>query len=294
MVDDYLMNITHVIRWDEWTPSTPKHIILYDAFGWEKPIFAHIPLLLWNNRKKLSKRQWDVSVESYLKKWYLPEAIINYISLLWWNPKTTQEIFSMQNLIEKFKLSNVHKAWAIFDIERLNWFNSKYLLSYNIDDLYNKLLTYLNRYDNNFYEIIKYFPEEYNKKVLNELKTRIKKFSDFKDLVTFLYKEPKKLDIDMILNKKMKIDNIGIVKKWLKIAIEVLKSTNLNINSINSIKDVFIKIIKSRWMKNGQVLWPIRVALSREEFSPGSLELIYILGKEKSIERIEKTLKDLK
>lgn len=294
IVDDHLMWVTHVIRWDEWTPSAPKHVLIYDSFGWEKPIFAHIPLLLWNDRKKLSKRVWDVSVESYLKKWYLPEAIINYISLLWWNPKSTKEIFSMKELIDSFKLEDVHKAWAIFDVERLNWFNSKYLIEYNIEDLYNKFLTYLNRHDEEFYEVINSFPEDYNIKILNELKRRIKKFSDFKELVTFFYNKPKKLDIDMILNEKMKINDVILVSKWLKIALDILNSKELDINSPDSIKNIFIEKIKEAWLKNGQVLWPLRVALSREQFSPWALELLFIFWVEKSIERIEKTLKELK
>lgn len=293
VVDDYLMWVTHVIRWDEWTPSTPKHVIMYDSFWWKKPVFSHIPLLLWNDRKKLSKRVWDVSVESYLEKWYLPEAIINYISLLGWNPKTTEEIFSMQDLIEKFNLKDVHKAWAIFDVERLNWFNSKYLINYNIDDLYNKFLTYLNRHDNAFYDLISSFPEDYNKNILNELKSRIKKFSDFKELTKFFYGELKKIDTDMILNEKMKINDIKLVRDGLSIALDVLKLQDLDINSNESIKNSFIEKIKENWLKNWQVLWPVRVALSREQFSPWALELIYILWKEKSIERIEKTLIEL-
>ncbi len=294
VVDDYLMKVTHVIRWDEWTPSTPKHVILYDAFWWEKPIFAHIPLLLWNDRKKLSKRVGDVSVESYLKKWYMPEAIINYISLLWWNPKTTQEIFSMKELIDKFKLEDVHKAWAVFDVDRLKWFNSKYIVNYDIKDLYNKFLTYLKRNDKEFLELIKRFPEEYNKKVLNELKTRINKLSDLKWLTWFFYNEPKEINIDLIMNKKMKIDNIKIVKKWLNLSLDILQTQKEDFKSINEIKEIFIKEISNANLKNWQVLWPVRVALSWEQFSPWALELIFILWIKKSIERIEKTLKELK
>ncbi len=293
IIDDHLMEITHVIRWDEWTPSTPKHVLLYEAFGWKPPIFAHIPLLLWNDRKKLGKRMWNVSVEKYLEKWYLVESLLNYVSLLGWNPKTTREVFSINELIEEFKLEEVHKAWAIFDVDRLDWFNSKYLNSYPIDSLYNKFITYLNRYDKDFLKIVESFPEDYSKKILNELKTRIKKFSDFKELTDFFYNIPWRLEIDMILNKKMKIDNLDIVKKWLNLTVEILENKNNNLDTIDNIKNIFIDKIKSEWLKNGQVLWPVRVALSKKEFSPWALELIYIFGREKSIEKIQNVLEEL-
>jgi len=154
VVDDHLMWITDVIRWDEWTPSTPKHVLMYEAFGWEAPVFSHIPLLLGSDKKKLSKRTWDVAVEQYLEKWYLTEAIINYIALLGWNPKTTDEFFTLSELIEKFDLKQVHKSGAVFDVERLDFFNSNYLKKSDIWDVYNKLLTYLKRYNSEFHDLL--------------------------------------------------------------------------------------------------------------------------------------------
>jgi len=293
VVDDYLMWITDVIRGDEWTPSTPKHILLYEAFGWTPPKFSHIPLLLWTDKKKLSKRTGDVAVEQYLEKWYLSESIINYIALLWWNPKTTDEFFSMTELIEKFDLSNVHKSWAVFDPVRLDFFNSKYLKEMDINLAYDKFIVYLKRYNKKFLDKILSFPEEYNKKILNELKSRIKKFSDFEELTNFLYNDSKIPEIDLFLNEKMKIIDIDIVKKALNISLDIFKNITNNLDTIDSIKNIFIEKIKNAWMKNGQVLWPTRVALSGEQFSPGWLELIYILWREKSIERIEKILKNL-
>jgi len=144
------MGVTDIIRGDEWIPSTPKHIILYDAFGWEKPNFSHVPPLVGANRKKLSKRTGDVSVEKFLENGYFPEALLNYISLLGWNPKTTEEIFSLDELIEAFKLEDVHKAGAVFDTERLDWFNAKYMTNYSSETLYNKLTTYFKRYNSKF------------------------------------------------------------------------------------------------------------------------------------------------
>jgi glutamyl-tRNA synthetase len=291
VVDDHLMEITHVIRWDEWTSSTPKHILMYDFFWWKPPIFAHIPLLLWKDKKKLSKRTWDVAVENYIEKWYLTEALINYIALLWWNPKTTEEFFTMDELIERFDLNSVHKAWAIFDINRLDFFNSHYLKTLDLNYLYEKFLVYLSKYDTKFYEKIISFPEDYNKKIFNELKTRIKHFSEYKNFTNFFYEDSKIPEKDIILNEKMNITDLNIVKKALNISLDILKTKWNDFESIEQIKDIFTEKIKEVWMKNGQVLWPVRCVLSWEQFSPWALELIFILWTDKSISRIEKVLK---
>ena len=293
VVDDHLMSVTHVIRWDEWTPSTPKHVLLYEAFEWEQPVFAHIPLLLWMDKKKLSKRTWDVSVESYLEKWYMTESIINYIALLGWNPKTTEEFFSMNDLIERFDLEQVHKAWAVFDIERLTFFNAYYLKNTDINILYDKLFLYLSRYNKEFLNKISIFPEAYNKRILGELRTKMKKFDEFEELTSFLYWEYNIPDQTLLLNEKMKITQISEVKKAFVVASDILDN-NDDFNSVDEVKNVFIEKIKEAEMKNGQVLWPVRVALSWEAFSPWALELIYILWNKKSSERIEKVLKELK
>ncbi len=294
VVDDHLMKVTHVIRWDEWTPSTPKHIILYNAFEWEKPIFAHIPLLLWTDKKKLSKRTWDVSVEKYLEKGYLVEALLNYIALLGWNPKTTEEFFSMQELIERFDLNQVHKSWAVFDVERLNFFNAHYLKKSDTNALYEKFLKYLWEYDKEFLEKIKKFSDEYNKKILNEIKTKIKKFDEYKENTDFLYDDKNEIKIDLLVNQKMKIPDLETAKKGLEITLDILKNrNNKNFDSIDEAKNIFIEEIKKAWMKNGQVLWPTRVALSSKEFSIWALELIFILWIEKSIEKIKKYLEKI-
>lgn len=292
VVDDYLMSVTHVIRWDEWTPSTPKHVLIYEAFWWEQPVFAHIPLLLGIDKKKLSKRTWDVSVETYLEKWYMTESIINYIALLWWNPKTTEEFFTMNELIERFDLEQVHKAGAVFDIERLTFFNTYYLKNTDINILYDKLNLYLSRYNKDFLEKISDFPEEYNKKILNELRTKMKKFDEFQDLTWFLYWDYSVPDNEILLNEKMKINDIETVKKGFSIALDILNN-NSDFESVDAVKDIFIEKIKEAEMKNGQVLWPVRVALSWESFSPWALELIFILWNRKSSERIEKLLKEI-
>jgi len=293
IVDDHLMWVTHVIRWDEWTPSAPKHVLLYQAFWWEVPTFAHIPLLLWNDKKKLSKRTWDVAVENYLEKWYLTESLINYISLLWWNPKTTEEFFTMNELIERFELTNVHKAWAVFDVDRLDFFNSHYLKTLDLNYLFDKLKTYLSRYDKEFYDKILKFDDSYNLKIFDELKTRIKHFSEFKSYTNFFYNESNIAPTDLIVNQKMKIDSIDTATNGLKLALSILEDKITDYSSIDDIKVDFVEKIKEAEMKNWQVLWPVRCALSWEQFSPWALELIYILWVKESINRINKTLESI-
>ena len=293
VVDDHLMWVTHVIRGTEWTPSTPKHILMYDAFGWEHPTFSHLPLLLAEWGKKLSKRTWDVSAEIFLEKWYLVEAIINYIALLGWNPKTTEEFFTMDELIERFNLEHVNKSWAVFDVERLKFFNAHYLKTLDISDLYKKLLSYLEKYDSELFETLQKFPEEYNMNILNELKTRIKKFDEFKELSSFFYNDSKIAQDELFINPKMKITDMWVVRDSLELTKRILEDTTHSLKTIQEIKDVFVEKIKEADMKNGQVLWPARVALSWEEFSPGTLEMIFLLWREKSLTRIENVLKNI-
>ena len=288
VVDDYLMKVTDIIRWDEWIPSTPKHVLIYRAFGWEIPNISHIPPLIWANKKKLSKRDWDVAVEQYLEKGYLIEAIINYLALLGWNPKTTEEFFSMSELIERFDLSAVHKAGAFFDVERLDFFNAHYLKNTEIWELYEKFKKYLKEYDSEFLEKISNYSDEYNKKILSELSTKIKKFDEFKELTTYFYWEYSFPTDDLILNPKMKLENREDVEKALNISLDILE--NEKFESIDDLKNLFIQKIKEAEMKNGQVLWPTRCALSWEKFSPWAFEMIFILWKEESISRIKQYL----
>lgn len=293
VIDDHLMWITHVIRGEEWVPSTPKHVLLFEAFGWDVPVFAHLPLLLWKDKKKLSKRTGDVSVENYLEKWYLVEALLNYIALLWWNPKTTEEFFTIDELIERFDLYNVHKAGAVFDVERLNFFNSQYLKTLDLELVFDKIEVYLSKYDKDFADIFSKHSKEYNLKVINELRTRIKTLSEFKEFSFFLYSDSKIPETNLLLNQKMKIENTEDVKKALELAYEILNAKDEDFEDIWEIKDIFIEQISQKQMKNGQVLWPVRCALSWEEFSPWALELIYILWINESKKRISKTLESL-
>lgn len=294
VVDDYLMGVTDIIRGDEWIPSTPKHALLYQAFGWEMPNFSHVPPLVGTDRKKLSKRTGDVAVEKFLEQGFIPEAILNYIALLGWNPKTTQEIFSLSQLIEAFKLSDIHKAGAVFDIVRMEWFNSQYIISYSREELWNKIQNYLKKYNPRYLEKILEFDSAYTLKIIWELQSRIKILSEFEELTSFFYSDAAEaIQTELLVHEKMKIMNEEDAKKYLTFALEILKNPEYNFSGIENIKNIFIEEIKKAGYKNGQILWPVRVALSNRQFSPWALELIDIFWKEKSIELVQKVLKAL-
>ncbi len=294
VVDDYLMQVTDIIRGDEWIPSTPKHIILYDAFSWEKPRFSHVPPLLWSDGKKLSKRTGDVAVEAFLEKWYLPEAILNYIALLWWNPKTTEEYFTLDELIERFKLEDVHRSGAKFEEERLEGFNAHYIKQMDIDTLWEQLKAYLETYNPKYLQKISNSPISFTKKILTELQTRMKRFGEFEEISSFFYEDVSApIDTDLLINPKMKIETLYDAKVSLEFALEIIQDSSFDDSSSDTIKDMFIPAIADSDMKNGQVLWPVRVALSGEQFSPGAFELISVFWREKSIGKIEKVLNQI-
>lgn len=289
VVDDHLMGVTDVIRWEEWVPSTPKHILLYKAFWWESPTFHHLPLILGFDGKKLSKRNWDVSVELYLEKGYLTEALMNHMAMLGWNPKSTQEIFSMDELIKEFKPENINKSGSVFDVEKLDWFNAKYMSAMDIEELYPKFTAWAEKYNQELLKKISEFPEEYNKNILNELKTKLKKFDEFEEQTTFFYDNSYDIDESLFINPKMKIEDMETVNKAISLTKEILEWLD-SIESIDQIKPIFIEKIKEAEMKNGQVLWPVRVVLTGEKFSPWALEMMFILWKEESLSRINRFL----
>lgn len=291
VIDDYLMKVTHAFRWVEWLSSMPKQILVAKFLKIELPEYAHLPLIVDINRKKLSKRSWDVAVEEYLKKWYLKEALLNFILFLGWNPKTTEEIFSLEEMVERFDIKDVHKSDAVFDIEKLNWMNGQYIIKTPIDELFAKLEKYLSTYEVDFYNnvFIKH-NDEYNKRILTELKTRMKKFDEYIELTTFIYNDSK-INTSLLLNEKMWITTLELAKTTLIIALDIINSQE-EYNAEN-IKNMFIEKIKEAGLKNWQVLWPVRVALSWELFSPWAFELIGILWPEKSSERIQKIIDEI-
>jgi glutamyl-tRNA synthetase len=326
VVDDHLMGITHVIRGEEWLPSTPKHILLYRAFGWETPEFAHIPLLLNKDKSKLSKRQGHVSVEYFLDAGFTKEAIINYIALLGWHPGkgAEQEIFSLDELVESFSIEQVHKSGAIFDEEKFSWFNYRWGKRLHQEELAKQAkkldsgcrITKDNKgepvysfsspqKEKNFMETRakmllricgKYLPKEWSAKeillqraVITVEEKILKDPKNIKEYIDF-YFQPDEFGEDLLLNDKMKVDR-KTAKKALEESLKTLEKLP-DFNSMKKIQDALIAKIQELGLKNGQVLWPLRVALTGKEFSPGTFELLWALSKEESLKRIKDALSE--
>lgn len=327
VVDDHLMGITHCIRAEEWLPSTPKHLVMYAAFGWQPPVFAHLPLILNADKSKLSKRQNDVAVESYLAKGYCKEAIINYISLLGWHPGkgVEQEIFTLDQLISQFSLEHVNKAGAIFSLEKLDWFNwqwQKIKYYQEVDQLALSLQTdvhieiqkslehhyqftsdtaknQFNEAKQNllFAKTATYLAEEFlaqprsillKSLLVNEEKI-IKKASDINSLIQYFF-QPATFDEMLLVNNKMGIETTEQALENLTFARQILESLNESAD-LDNIKNHFLEAIKSAGHKNGQILWPLRAALTHQEFSVGAFESIWVLGKSESLKRLDEILK---
>lgn len=276
VVDDHLMKISHIIRGAEYISSTPKYIILYDYFGWEPPIHVHLPLILKNSNEKISKRDGDASFIDLLERGYLKDAIINYIALLGWNPKNEKEIFSLKELEGCFDITGLHKASAIFDINKLNWINSEYIKSLSQEQFHELCLPYYQQ-----------FITKTNINILSLsklLQTRIVKFDEIPAKIDF-FEKLQDYSIELFENKKMKSTK-EIALDILKIIIDELK--NIEQWTEENIRKCFFEIIDRKKLKNGQVLWPIRIALSGQEFTPGgAVEIANILGHQEVKNRFE-------
>lgn len=284
VVDDHLMDITHVTRTEEWLPSTPKHILLYEYFGWSAPQWAHLPLLLNTDKTKMSKRKGDVAVGDYIKKGYLPEAMINYLAFLGWNPGTPssakvsagkeKEIYSMTELLQDFKLEKVHKAGAIFNLEKLNWYNAYYLRQLSENDLLEKFRPYLPIYNA--------FDDEQIKKMLNLEKERSSTLLDIAESLKFFFKVAP-YDKNLLKWKEMGDKEI---KKSLEKSKEIISDIDGKDFNKESISQILLAET-ANWKNKGELLWPLRVALSGQKNSPPPFDIIEILGKKESLIRIE-------
>lgn len=276
VVDDHLMNITHIIRGSEYLSSTPKYNLLYEAFGWEIPTYIHVSPVMKDAHKKLSKREGDASYEDFINKGYLKDAIINYIALLGWSPGGEQEIFTMDELIKAFNLSGISKSPAIFDIQKLNWLNGEYIRNLSLDEFHEMALPYLQNAVKN--------PEIDLKKVSALLHQRCEKLSDIPEQVDFLDTLPA-YSPELYCHKKMKTNEENSLTS-LKAILPVLEQ--LENWSFDSIHAALFDLIAKLDVKNGIVLWPLRVAVSGKSFTPGGgVELADILGKEETLSRIK-------
>lgn len=287
VVDDHLMEITHVVRGEEWLSSTPKHILLYKAFGWKIPQFGHLPLLLNKDRSKLSKRQGDVAVEDYRKKGYLPEAVINFIALLGWHPggDETREIFTLDELIQKFSLEKVHKAGAVFDLEKLDWMNWQWRRK-KFEEAPGEKSEKLLKLCGEFLPKEWLADEDFLKRCLVTVEEKaIRNPREAPQHLEFYFKKSFEIPPELIANPKMKVD-MEIAKKAVAAVIESLENFD-GFGDQEAIKGRLIEVIQKLQLKNGQVLWPTRVALTGETFSPGVFEVLWALGKEESLKRLK-------
>ena len=300
VVDDHEMQITHVIRGEEWLPSTPKHILIYQALGFEPTKFAHLPLIFNPDKTKLSKRQGDVAVEDFLAKGYLKEALINFVAFLGWNPKTEQEIFSLDDLINQFDLSKVNKSGAVFDTNKLDWLNSQYIKKMPGSELYRKLIPYwqtaalIVEGDSAVSiangPVISY---EFLESVAALEKERLKKLSEIGENTKYFFKEPE-YDGKLLVWKKSDPDKTKKVLADLQNLISTFTNKDFEIQNLEpKIKD----FISKNNFDNGSVLWPMRVALTGQEKSPSPFEvasvLAFGLGKEEILKRLKKAQEKL-
>jgi len=292
VVDDHLMQISHVIRGEEWLPSTPKHILLYKYFDWEAPQYTHLPLLLNADKSKLSKRQGDVSTMSFLEKGYLPEALLNFVLLLGWNPKTEEEIFSVEEMIQKFDLSGVNKYGAVFNVEKLDWINGMYIRKMDLGKLTELCIPYLEKEnliekvsDNEFTNKLtgEKIDFEKLKQIISLEQERMKKLSEIGESLRFIFEENPVYEKELLAWKKMDADQ---AQKNLQLIYDELEKMDEKNFTKDNLLEIINKLKEKTGLGTGELLWPMRISLSGLKNSPGPFEIAEVLGKEKALRRI--------
>ena len=281
VVDDHLMGITHVVRGNEYLSSAPKYNRIYEAFGWDVPVYVHCPLITDENHKKLSKRCGHSSYEDLLDQGFVSEAIVNYVALLGWCPEGTQEIFSLEELVEAFDYRHMSKSPAVFDIQKLKWMNSEYLKAMDFDRFYEMAEPYIKEVITKDMDL---------KKIASLVKTRIEIFPDIREHIDF-FEELPEYDTSMYCHKKMKTNE--------ETSLEVLRETLPLLESQEDYSnDALYNTLKSyvdeKGVKIGYVMWPLRTAVSGKQSTPGgATEIMEVLGKEESLARIRKGIEKL-
>ena len=281
VVDDHLMGITHVVRGNEYLSSSPKYNRLYEAFGWEVPVYVHCPLITNEEHQKLSKRSGHSSYEDLLDQGFLTEAIINFVALLGWSPEDNQEIFSLDELVKVFNYRHMSKSPAVFDTVKLRWMNGEYLKAMDFDTFYEMAEPYIKKVITKDYDL---------KKIAKMVKTRIEIFPDIADHIDF-FEEVPEYDISMYAHKKMKTTP----ETSLEVLKEVLPTLEqLDDYSNDAIYAALIGFVAEKGYKNGYVLWPVRTAVSGKQMTPGgATEIMEVIGKEESLARIKKAIEKL-
>lgn len=284
VIDDHLMGVTHVVRGSEYLTSTPKYVLLYDAFGWERPCYVHLPLMMGKNPdgsvSKLSKRHGAVSFADLLADGYLPEAIVNYIALLGWCPKESeQEFFTLDELVSAFTIDGISKSPAVFDYEKLLWFNGEYIHRMTDGEFSAKAEEFIHGN----------IPASVNKeKMLALLKTRIQKFSELDERMAFFLSLPA-YEKELYLNKKNKISEFETVRAVLTAAEEILSGLTAFDN--DTIFAALTPLAERLGLKTGAVMWCLRIAVSGLAATPGgATEIMEVIGKDETLIRIAHAL----
>lgn len=306
VVDDHLMNVTHVLRGEEWISSTPKHLLLYEAFGWQPTLFAHLPLILNKDKSKLSKRQGDVSVEDFLAKGYVKEALLNFVAFLGWNPKTEQEIFSLNDLVNQFDLNKINKAPAIFDLDKLDWVNGLYIRAKRVGELTALIIPYWvgagylskgHRSKDGNQHVISALDiaarPDYLQRIVELERERLKKLSDIGDRTRYFFVQPE-YEGKLLVWKKTAAEEIKIKLSALHAFLSALDEADFEQTTLET---KLKRFIAKNNFDNGSVLWPLRVALTGLEKSPSPFEvastLALGLGQQAILERIQIAIKKL-
>lgn len=279
VVDDHLMEIDLVNRGEEWLSSLPKHLILFKMLGWTPPQYAHMPLILNPDRTKLSKRKNSVAVADYLAKGYLPEALLNFLALLGWNPGTEQELFSLSELVESFSLERVQKAGAVFDLQKLDWLQGQWMRKIPPHEFAERIKSL----------VVERFPAAAIDPQFAEraalIQERITFFPEAPDMLSYFYETPN-VSLDLIANPKQKITKDD-VPKILKIVTDALSTISDVDWSQTAITSALEAAITASGLKKGQILWPLRAVLTGREYSAGAYEVAALLGKDETMKRLK-------
>ena len=276
VIDDHLMKITHVIRGEEWLSSTPKHVLLYNYFGWELPMFSHLPLLLNPDKSKLSKRQGDVAVEDYLAKGYFTEALINFVALLGWNAGDDREFYLLEELVEHFSMERVNKAGAVFNVEKLDWLQGEHLRSRSIEELLPLVKAEL--------EKTKYaagnWSDDFLSKIIEAMKERIKFVKELFENSSYFFEQPTEYD-QKVIDKRWKDDSVELLNKFSA------KVESLTSESKEDYERILHETVEESGAGVGRLIHPVRLVLSGVGTGPGIYDLLVILGQKEILERIQ-------
>lgn len=281
VVDDHTMNITHVVRGNEYLSSAPKYNRIYEAFGWEVPTYVHCPLITDENHNKLSKRSGHSSFEDLIEQGFLPEAVVNFIALCGWSPEEEREIYSLEELVKVFDYHRINKSPSVFDLTKLKWMNGEYIKAMNFDAFYEIAEPYIKQAISKDLDL---------KKIAEIVKSRIEIFPDIPELIDFLEEVPD-YDIEMYRHKKMKTSPES--------ALEVLKEVQPIFEaqedySNDALFAALKAYVEQKGCKNGYAMWPVRVAVSGKQSTPGgATEIMELIGKEESLKRISAAIEKL-